>query len=159
MALESTGLGSSPFHQIQGNLPSYTLGGSTCCCSPHSPQQSSPCTHSTALGWPGAEKCKVVKIVIIMRTKYQGTQKRDRIASLKYPIRVARLKPVLNKRSLSGIFYLVTFSTVGILIFRKELPIQLLLAAVTSKAVLVVHLTKSCAAIVSKVSLAVVATP
>jgi len=43
---------------------------------------------------------------------------------------------------------LVTFSTVGIVIFRKELPIQLLLTSMTSEALLVVNFTKCGAAIV-----------
>lgn len=43
---------------------------------------------------------------------------------------------------------LVTFSTVGIVIFRKELPIQLLLASMTSEAILVVNFTECRAAIV-----------
>lgn len=54
---------------------------------------------------------------------------------------------------------LVTFSTVGIVIFRKELPIQLLLASMTSEAILVVNFTERRAAIVCKVPLAMVATP
>lgn len=53
---------------------------------------------------------------------------------------------------------LVTFSTVGIVIFRKELPIQLLLASMTSEAILVVNFTKCRATIVCKVPLAMVAT-
>lgn len=54
---------------------------------------------------------------------------------------------------------LVTFSTVGIVVLREELPIQLLLAAVTSEAVLVEDLTKSGTAVIREVSLAVVTTP
>jgi len=54
---------------------------------------------------------------------------------------------------------LMTFSTVGIVVLRKELPIQLLLAAVTSEALFVEDLTKGGAAVICEVSLAVIATP
>jgi len=51
---------------------------------------------------------------------------------------------------------LVTFCTVSIVIFRKEFPIQLLLASMTSEAVLMEHFTKSCTAVIREVSLAVI---
>jgi len=54
---------------------------------------------------------------------------------------------------------LVTFSAVGIVILRKELPIQLLLASVTSEALLVEDLTKGSTAVICEVPLAVIATP
>lgn len=60
---------------------------------------------------------------------------------------------------LDEIFYLMTFSTVGIVVLRKELPIQLLLAAVTSEALFVEDLTKGGAAVICEVSLAVIAAP
>ena len=53
----------------------------------------------------------------------------------------------------------MTFSTVGIVVLRKELPIQLLLAAVTSEALFVEDLTKGGAAVICEVSLAVIAAP
>ena len=64
MALESMGLSLNPLPYIQRPLPSYTLGGSRCCCSLRSPQQSFPYIHSTALDWPKLEG-KDFKIVPI----------------------------------------------------------------------------------------------
>lgn len=43
---------------------------------------------------------------------------------------------------------LVTFCTVSVVIFRKELAIQLFLAAMTSEAIFVKNFTKSCATII-----------
>jgi len=43
---------------------------------------------------------------------------------------------------------LMTFCTESIIIFRKKLPVQFLLATMTSEAILVEHFSKSCATIV-----------
>ena len=54
--------------------------------------------------------------------------------------------------------YLVAFGAKRLVILGKELPVQFFLASMTSETLLVVNLSKCCAAIISQIPFAVVTT-